>query len=613
MFALLAIAGATLPYERTTAQDSQRSPFHGTWTASALNAHIRLRVYGKTITATVLPTNGASAINAEGTLNGNVITFAVKSADGARTVTFQGTLTGSEIAFTRSVTIHNGGASGGDGVDGAAGPAAFTAVRAATGSLAGHVVDLTSGKGIGMAPVHLAAVSGDFSASTVTADDGAYAFNGVPTDGYVISIDMDHYLKQRNDQRIVGGVADPAEPIMIDPGQHLGAVDIRLAKKSAIAGTVVDRNGSPLANISMRAYVRLRRESDGWERLEAARTSDKLVWSGDVGTFREAQVTTDALGRYRLEDLDPGEYYVAAQPLNVVQPPLPPGMVRLLEENQKRAAALGIPGTLPVLATPPIGNAPAIGDPGPGEIYLTEFYPGETDPARSTPVHVPLGGEARGIDLTIRPTRTGTVTATVLPPDDVARSGTAAPLKIEVKLVASGLRISPRSAPVFGANESNEKFQFTGVSPGPYKLVAVSSRADRRLTAIEDVYVQPGASQAVALTLKNSVDIPGQISLDGPIPPGMKISQLSVGLSSVDEYIRMLFMESGRDYSAVNADGSFVLRDVIPDLRYEIRVVGSGSPVRSGAIRYGGSETRNRMITVRKETSKIEMQIGFQQ
>jgi hypothetical protein len=211
-------------------------------------------------------------------------------------------------------------------------------------------------------------------------------------------------------------------------------------------------------------------------------------------------------------------------------------------------------------------------------------------------VHVSSGVDTQGINITIRPTRTSQLTVTASPPASVDR--------IDFSLVAAGLRVGGGLVDTpYAVPGKDGKFQFTGVVTGAYKLVAVSSLANRQITAIQEVYVNADATQEVTIALQHGIDISGQIILDGPLPDGVQLSQLKVVLTGLGN----LQVLHPQNVAKVNADGSFVLRDVIPDLRY--RIAGFGWPISVRSIRFDGSEVTNWLINVKRGQPTLQFRV----
>ncbi|HEX4996721.1 MAG TPA: carboxypeptidase-like regulatory domain-containing protein [Terriglobia bacterium] len=434
-----------------------------------------------------------------------------------------------------------------------------TAATAVTeyGSISGIVTDRLSEKPISGATVKL---SWPAPAAAVTGDDGTFTFRSLWPGSYGLTVTVAHYLPMRYGQRVVDGLG---RPVTIQSGERFSTA-LRLTKTSAIEGTIVDGNGAPLAHAEIQAL-----------------TPEHFL-TGGGRLFRAGTATrTDGQGRYRLEDLGPGDYYVSA--------------TEIPDELRR-----------------------------PQGITLPLFYPGASDPDAATPVHVVAGDEVHGIDFAIRPAQPGRVLGAILPVNDgvngtgqsqgAGGADTAQSTRVTVALVYTGLR-TDQQQPVSRSAVTDGTFQFNEVFPGTYKVVAVNNAAGRRETAIRDVTVKSGAVGAVTLQLRPAIDVRGRISADGPIPSGVQIPQMLASLRCLDELPSALFpnrQATGTVSANINADGSFVLRDVIPDLRYSIGFApGDHTGGYLEGARYGNTETLGTPVTVRDEGPAIQLRIGF--
>jgi hypothetical protein len=119
--------------------------------------------------------------------------------------------------------------------------------------------------------------------------------------------------------------------LRLEAGQSLTGLKLKLVPFGVIAGTIRDSDGEPLGNVRV-SVARIIYE-EGKPRLEG--------YDG---------IESDDLGRYRLRDLPPGKYYVAA---------------RQSRENYR------------------IDRTPAG---GPREDNVPTVYPGSADPALAAPV-----------------------------------------------------------------------------------------------------------------------------------------------------------------------------------------------------------------------------------
>ena len=106
--------------------------FAGNWEAVVPGPYgvtrIDLQVSGTTLTGAISVVRATIQIT-EGRIDRGDLVFKATSGDGDRTITVRGKLEGDEISFAREFVVRPGGASGGQGIFGAAGPSTFVARR----------------------------------------------------------------------------------------------------------------------------------------------------------------------------------------------------------------------------------------------------------------------------------------------------------------------------------------------------------------------------------------------------------------------------------------------------------------------------------------------------
>jgi hypothetical protein len=146
--------------------------------------------------------------------------------------------------------------------------------------------------------------------------------------------------------------------IHLEPGQKLTAIDLAAVPLGSISGTVFDAEGEPLVD----AWVRVMKQQLWHGRRIWAELRD---WPLE---FRH----TDDRGRYRIDDLEPGEYCIH------ISPPRIDGMIR------------------------PVQDAPG----GPEMAAIPVYYPGVATLSEASRVRVGPGQELAGIDVKLPSKRT---------------------------------------------------------------------------------------------------------------------------------------------------------------------------------------------------------------
>jgi protocatechuate 3,4-dioxygenase beta subunit len=499
----------------------------------------------------------------------------------------------------------------------------------ARGSISGRITDKATGKPLSGVVVELRLIPSlappcgrigttedvladedPVTAAAETAADGAFSVINLQPCDYVMRVRKAHYLPQDYGQLVWGG---KGRRLTVHAGEHLGDRDFRLSSESVITGKVVNQNGSPMERVDVIALARRPAPSSSWRPYE----------NGEWTLKEASRTSTDNSGRYRLEQLAPGDYYVRialSRYVSVGAPqgnsgqgapdnppnPLDPGRLRLRPTELVRSLEQPLP--------PSYGKDQ--------EFYLPQLHPGVSSPVLASSISVATPGiEVRGIDFIMRPTRLRTITGKVLPPpeDDQKAAGGAdgLPSLVEIGLYPTGLgsnledpdSSTPRAKAIVSA-EADGTFQFTGVLPGAYKVIAVGRQGTRRVTAIRDIFVDLSGAQSLTLPLQYGLNLQGKILLKGPVPESYRLQAQQVMLQ-IDDLFPGLSQYFPR-FSAsgmvnVGADGAFVLPDVVPDAHYNVPMRLLGAYV---TIRYG-EEPMPRWVFTRKDELRLEITLEF--
>jgi protocatechuate 3,4-dioxygenase beta subunit len=247
-----------------------------------------------------------------------------------------------------------------------------------------------------------------------------------------------------------------------------------------------------------------------------------------------AHAATDQAGEYRLPGLAPGKYYIRAKPPHSLKAKL-----------------------------------------GSDKAYVPLYYPAVSDQARSVALVLRAGEDLAGIDMNFVPVHTVHIRGRVVD------ALTALPSKeAEVTL------LSDQGETTFSSqNLSAGTFDFQGVPPGPYVLLAQEPSTPKEpktmwgRTAIEvgdadldhaDVVVSPG------------VDVSGRIRVDGKT--ATDISNMT-GILDLQEGSSLASLTPDIDTASVKADGSFLFREV-PEGSYgiEFHPVPAGFYLKSSGV-----------------------------
>ena len=159
-----------------------------------------------------------------------------------------------------------------------------TQPQAPSGSIAGIVIDAHTGRPLANALVRAAPHMGrGLIKSTVSDEEGRFAFADLPQGAYVLSAQRPGYLPTNLGQRRQDG---PGTPIELAEGETRDKIAIPMSRGGVIVGRVVDDYGDPVTGV--RVHV--------------------VPHAG----FRPG-ARTDDRGLYRIYGLTPGDYVVQAQ------------------------------------------------------------------------------------------------------------------------------------------------------------------------------------------------------------------------------------------------------------------------------------------------------------
>ena len=216
--------------------------------------------------------------------------------------------------------------------------------------LAGTVRDSVTGAPCKGMEVLLEPAGGPANYMTAANANGAFSFTSVESGNYRIALHRQGY------RYLPGNQANLL--IHLEPGQKLGGIDLSAVPLGSISGTVIDAEGEPVVE----AWVRVMKPQ--WRH-------GRRIWTEVRGLPFEFRHTDD-LGRYRIDDLESGEYCV------LIGPPHIDGMIRPTQDT---------PG-------------------GPEMAAIPVYYPGAVTLAEASRLHVGPGQELTGIDVQLPSKRT---------------------------------------------------------------------------------------------------------------------------------------------------------------------------------------------------------------
>ena len=437
------------------------------------------------------------------------------------------------------------------------------------GVISGQLVDRDRGGPVRKAQVRLISTTPRMTRTTVSDEEGRFAFLDLPGTEYTLTASRSGYLEMAYGARRPGA-SSPGSSILLSPGQRIENVSLALPRAGVIAGTVTDEFGDPAFNIPVRA-MRL-----------AFVNGERMPQAG-------GQAVTDDLGAYRIAGLVPGEYLVAAVPRDTVMT-----AQAQFQDLSARAAVIASGAFEDSQAAvdrmrqaTAEGRAPRL----PSTIgYVPVYYPGTVQPSEAQRVEVGLSQQILGVDLRLAVIQTATLSGVVTGLD-------GQPGAVQVQLVN-------RAAPMaqvgvwFQNAGTGGRFSFVGLVPGNY---VVHARRDATgaaatigtLTGSADVQVNVGETGSVAVSLRPGIQVAGGLGLGAIRVPfdraRVRVSLLAVsGAADAELPLRT---------ATPDAAGRFILRGVVP-ARYRLEVAGLPSGWHLASAIFNGKDAADHHLVV---------------
>jgi hypothetical protein len=336
----------------------------------------------------------------------------------------------------------------------------------------------------------------------LTDETGAFQFTELPPGRYTLAVSKTGFINLSYGQR---RPLQAGTPLQLADGQQLKGIEFRLPRGSAITGRLLDEHGDPMPGAAVQAM-----------RYQSAQGTRQLTSAGTA--------QTDDRGQYRIWGLNPGEYFVSADP---------------------NGGGRGGPGR-------ELAGADSTG-------YAATFYPGVSSMSEARPITLTLGGEAIDVDFTVLLVRTARVGGSVRNSDgSLTWSG-------NVSLAPADQAEWGRAAgATYGARIGYDgEFTVVNVAPGRYTLRARSNMRDETPEFASLPVTVNGGALNYGLALQPGATISGMISLEGQI--AAEANQFRISAVAVDPG------ELGSNGNIrAEKDGTFKLESV-PEGRHWIR------------------------------------------
>jgi len=381
-----------------------------------------------------------------------------------------------------------------------------------TGAISGTVVEMGTNVPIPGASVELRRIDcNNFSnppeAFNVKTDpDGKFNFPNLHAGGWCIVATA------------VGGKFTPAEylqrgykgrgvTIPLADGEKHPGITLAMAPTSAISGRIVDRDGEPVGHARVQAM-------------------ELYYENGERRLYILQVVQTNDLGEYRFYWLPPGRYYVAVIPDDIRRPNVafsipPPGEGGHREDQLSPIVTRRITQSGDVIE----------------ESFVPIYYGDVVEAQRSTPIDLPPGANATGMNISLRSAR--------------IRSwhirGTAMNGATGMPAEGAQLRLMPVewTATVIMPNvqtDSDGHFDLKGVAPGSYFLYA--NQAGQAAPGAPGAPNAPGANGGprAGAGPRANAGPPAAGAAAGadtgppPIPPVSARLRIDVGNSNIDNF-----------------------------------------------------------------------------
>jgi uncharacterized protein (DUF2141 family) len=446
--------------------------------------------------------------------------------------------------------------------DGGPPPSAFTA------SIVGKVTTV-DGRPLGRAVITARTELLPLGRSTISDDAGSFAIQRLPAGRTTITADRHGFLSATYGAARPGR---PGTPVMLAAGQTM-TVAIQMTRGGVITGTIRNTRGQHVADLRVLVL-------NARSQVEPQGVSFAMAVSSES--------LTDERGVFRVFNLDPGEYIVAAIPVG----PMTGIVTRTIEEvdtilaTLERAAQTGSMPERPALPVPYSTPAAATNAP--------IFYPGTPTFAEASRITLAAGDERAGIDFVVQPVPVSTIKGRV--------TASGASTKYQISISSAGwqqLGMQSTAAPRLSDGASDNQFRYTNVIPGRYRIIARGNPTwandlppgvtfgDPAAMLYGEVTVDVGAGDVsdVELQLKPGARLTGRVVFDSAAAarPGFGQLRVSAIPDAVGAVVRgsTTMGDAFREarHAVPDSSGHFEIAGLAPG-RYRVQVQVSGEASR---------------------------------
>lgn len=389
------------------------------------------------------------------------------------------------------------------------------------GTISGSVVEGESNDPIRKAVVTLTLQGTPRRWATARTDSsGRFQFEGLPAGKYDLRA-----AKANEGAAIYGAdsVRELSDLVTLADGQTRNGIVLRFFRRGSISGHVYDSDGEPVRDVNVSL-------------LRPGRDLGAPV----LFNFRGAQ--TDDAGEYRIANLDPGKYYLRANPS-------------------------------------PYRGAPA---PGRQTILVEQYYGGARESKDASPIYLRGAESLSGLDLHLISEAAVEIRGRVLGVPDVTEPAPAQPpragrpVKVFGSARSAGVVVSVhpvndsrrRGFGDFIAQAPEYRFQMADLPSGRYRIEAVLASGTKTYGASQVLDLRPDSPE-ILLTLAPAADIQGTLRLEGQASPADGRSAPPNDTGTSNQGTRIQLIRPGAQQQAsisaqVRPDGRFTLEQVLP-------------------------------------------------
>jgi hypothetical protein len=380
--------------------------------------------------------------------------------------------------------------------------------------------------------------------AVLTSDDGRFRFRLEGPVKFHLLVDAPGYIRPWQGISPENEFEASAEAPKTD-------IAVRVTRELAISGRITDHdNGKPLAGLRILPF-----------RYRSGR-GGRVLWPDEP--FAE----TDAEGRFKIERLGPGNYYLQVIPAGSVV------IRRFAPADDGQSAA--------------------------GKSYQTSWYPGVTSVGEALPVRLGPGIDLAGVDFRIAKEKSASARGQIL--GDGSLRGD---VELALSRVTQQLGGSSEEFVTTASLSVGSCFEISHLAPGVYWLNATGQGPDATYSA--GVTIQLGtAEQHVGLNLylQKGVAVSGRIRVEG-----RQDDSATPTLSTEPVLSLTPLLHSGVSVAHVDARrGTFILEGVALD-QYVLKASSLPSGYAVSEVRYNGSVCPHGIISLAGDVDEHHVEL----